>query len=217
LGTLNRLASQPIYRDSIINAKFLASATVTTVIIFFLGTCYAGAGLLMIGVPPSAEEAMRVIIFLLLSAVYISFWLALATVFSVVCKHAATAAIACIACWLFLSMFMSVVVNAIVTGMYPMEGKNAYENMVKNYTLQLYLSRLSPYFLFVEASTTILDPSIHSIGIVTQSQMDSVIAAPIALDQSLGLIWPHLVVMIALAIVFFAFAYIKFMRQEIRS
>ena len=30
-GTLNRLAAQPIYRDSIINAKFLAGATVIPV------------------------------------------------------------------------------------------------------------------------------------------------------------------------------------------
>jgi ABC-2 type transport system permease protein len=217
LGTLNRLASQPIYRDSIINAKFLAGTTVIFTVITFLGLCFGGAGLLLIGIPPTGEEALRAIVFILLSSVYVSFWLALSTVFSVVCKHIATSAIGGIAVWMFLTMFMANIVNSIVQALYPADKITNMADLIKNYTLQLNLSRLSPYYLFVEASTTIMDPSIRSIGLVTQSQMNSVIPTPIALEQSLMLIWPHLVVITALVIVCFTFAYVKFMRQEIRA
>ena len=93
-GTLNRLAAQPIYRDSIINAKFLAGATVISLLVAALGLFLCGAGLLIIGVPPGPEEVLRILAFLVLSAVYISFWLALSIIFSVVCRHGATAALA---------------------------------------------------------------------------------------------------------------------------
>lgn len=216
-GTLNRLSSQPIYRDSIINAKFLAGATVIFCIVMFLGLCVSGYGLIMIGVPPSGEEILRTLTFLLVAVVYISFWMALSTVFSVICKHAATAAIAGIAIWLFVSMFMGLIAKGIAEYMYPITGSAGNKNLMDYYGVYLSVCRISPYFLFTEASTTILDPSIRSIGIVTSSQMSGALASPLDFLQSLLLIWPHLVAMIALAIVSFAVAYIKFMRQEIRA
>ncbi len=216
-GTLNRLAAQPIYRDSIINAKFLAGATVILMLTFTLGLFMSGAGLLLIGIPPSGEEVCRLIAYFLLSAVYMSVWLALAIIFSVVCKHAATAALASISIWLFLSLFMSLVASGISNALFPVEGIQGYGNMMKNYELDLALNRISPYYLFTEAATTILNPSVRSIGIVTMSSVSGAIDAPLPFGQSLLLIWPHLVVMIALAAAGFAIAYVSFMRQEIRA
>lgn len=217
LGTLNRLSAQPIYRDSIINAKFMAGATVIFCTVMFLGLGVSGYGLAVIGVPPSGEEIVRALVFLLLSAVYISFWLALSTVFSVICRHAATSAIAGIALWLFFSMFLRLVAQGIANSVHPLNENSTVAQQVENYVLYLSLIRLSPYFLFTEAATTILDPSIRSIGIVTSEQMSGALSAPLDLEQSLLLIWPHLVVMAALAIVSFTVAYVKFMRQEIRA
>ena len=39
----------------------------------------------------------------------------------------------------------------------------------------------------------------------------------LSLQQSLLLIWPHVVILVALTAVCFAVAYIRFMRQEIRA
>lgn len=44
-GTLNRLVSQPIHRDAVINAKFLAGTTVVFIMIFFVGIMVGGLGL----------------------------------------------------------------------------------------------------------------------------------------------------------------------------
>ena len=49
------------------------------------------------------------------------------------------------------------------------------------------------------------------------SSVSGAIDAPLPFGQSLLLIWPHLVVMIALAAAGFAIAYVSFMRQEIRA
>ena len=150
----------------------------------------SGAGLLLIGIPPSGEEVCRIIAYLLLSAVYMSVWLALAIIFSVVCKHAATAALASISIWLFLSLFMGLVASGISNVLFPVEGIEGYANMMKNYELDLALNRISPYYLFTEAATTILNPSVRSIGIVTMSSVSGAIDAPLPFGQSLLLICP---------------------------
>lgn len=216
-GTLNRLAAQPIYRDAIINAKFLAGVTVVFLIMAVLGLYVSGAGLILTGIPPTAEEVCRTAAFLLLSTVYISLWMALSILFSVLCRHAATAAIAGISIWLFLSLFMSLVASGIATAVYPLDSYDAYGNMLSNYELDLALNRVSPYYLFVEAATTILNPNVRSIGIVTMSSYSGAISSALSFGQSLLLVWPHLVVMAALVMVSFAVAYISFMRQEIRA
>lgn len=216
-GTLNRLAAQPIYRDSIINAKFLAGASVIGMIVLTLGLYISGMGLLLIGIPPSVEEVLRITAFLLLAWVYICVWLALSVIFSVVCRHAATAALACISIWLFLSLFMSLVASGIAGMVYPLDGSEGFANMMSNYELNLALNRVSPYYLFSEAASTILNPNVRSIGVVTMASYDRAVASSLPFGESMLLIWPHLVVMAALAMAGFAAAYVSFMRQEIRA
>lgn len=216
-GTLNRLAAQPIYRDSIINAKFLAGTTVIALIVAALGLFMCGAGMLLTGLVPQAEEAARILAFLILTVVYISFWLALSIIFSVICRHAATAALAGISIWLFLSLFMSLVANGIANALFPLEGIEGFNNILSNYQLDLALNRISPYYLFSEAATTILNPGVRSIGVVTAASYSGAVSSSLSFGQSLLLIWPHLVVMVALVIAGFAVAYINFMRQEIRA
>ena len=106
-GTLNRLVSQPIYRDSIIVGKFLASATLITVMVFATGIAVGAAGFLFSGIKPDGEQITRVLIYLIYTIVYICFWLAMSMLFSVFTRHAATSALASIALWLFFAIFMS--------------------------------------------------------------------------------------------------------------
>ena len=90
-------------------------------------------------------------------------------------------------------------------------------NMMKNYSLQLTINRISPYYLFTEAITTILNPSVRSIGIVTMSSYSGAIDSVLSVDQSLLLVWPHIVAMCAVVIVGFAVSYVAFMKQELRA
>ena len=68
----------------------------------------------------------------------------------------------------------------------------------------------------------ILDPSVRTLSYVTtvlQLQNPSTGAIPtlMTLDQSLLVIWPQVVALIALTVIAFAGAYIAFMRQEVRA
>ncbi len=217
-GTLNRLAAQPIYRDTIINAKFAAGAALVFLTVFSLGGFLTGFGILFSGLTPQAEEIARILLFLLLAAVYISVWLAFAVFFSVICRHAATSALSCVAIWLFLTMFLSLVASGLAGIVYPLSGVGAQMNALNNYQLQVALNRISPYYLFSEATTMILNPNVRSLSIMSLLEYQKgAIASYLSFGQSLLEIWPHLVGMFALAAAGFALAYISFMRREIRA
>ncbi len=80
-GTLSRLLSQPIYRDYIINAKCMGALGVISIMFFALGFLVMGFGLIFIGIPSTAEKFMRIILFLLISVVYVALWLNLGIFF----------------------------------------------------------------------------------------------------------------------------------------
>ncbi|MGH6675436.1 MAG: ABC transporter permease, partial [Xanthobacteraceae bacterium] len=101
--TLSRILSQPIYRDALLFGKFLGALMTLAIALTVLWLLVIGLGLLFIGIPPAGEEMARAFVFLLVSIAYAGVWLALAMLFSIVFRSAATAALATLGLWLFLS------------------------------------------------------------------------------------------------------------------
>lgn len=216
-GTLNRLVSQPVYRDSIINGKFLAGAALIAVMVFSMGCFITAVGMFVIGTAPDAEEIGRIFWFLVFTCVYICFWLALSILFSVLCRHTATSAMLGIACWIFFALFMSMVVSMMVSLLCPPDQISTMGQLMDSYNLQLGLNRLSPYYLYSEAVSTIMNPSVRTTNIILPQQLNGAISGYLSLGQSLLLVWPNMTGLLAAAAVIFAVSYIIFMRREIRS
>lgn len=217
-GTLNRLVSQPIYRDSVIIGKFLAGVSLISIMVISMGVLTGAVGFLAIGILPSGEEVVRILVYLGYTIVYISFWLAISMLFSVVCRHSATSALASIALWIFFAIFMSLIAGIIANLAYPVDNQyNAMYNSLSNYNCELYLNRISPYYLYSEAVSTIMNPAVRAVNAVTMSQLVGALSSYLSLGQSLLLVWPHLLGLVALTLVAFTISYIKFMRQEIRG
>ncbi len=217
-GTLNRLVSQPIYRDAIIVGKFLAGTIVIAIVIFSMGIALGAVGMAATGLVPDVEEVLRILIFLFFTVVYIAFWLAMSILFSVICRHSATSALASISVWIFFAIFMSLVANIVANAVYPVNDQySAMINSLNNYTLNQNLNRISPYYLYSEAVSTIMNPSVRSVNVVTVSQLTGAISGYLSLGQSLLLVWPHLTGLAALMLIAFGGSYVGFMRQEIRS
>ena len=218
-GNLSRLLSQPIYRDAVINGKFLAGLAVLSIMIVSVVAIAAGLGLRIIGVPPSSEEALRLIVFALMSMVYGAFWMALAVLFSVFFNRAATSMLASIALWIFLFFFMSMIAGAIANAQVPIDQNSSLAMLTKNAEIQGMVGRISPCTLYGEATAALLVPELGSLN---PALMISTLAAgrmltPLPFNQSLLLVWPQVVGIIALAAICFAISYIRFMREEIRS
>ena len=217
-GTLNRLVSQPIYRDAIIVGKFLAGTIVIAIVIFSMGIALGAVGMAATGLVPDVEEVLRILIFLFFTVVYIAFWLAMSILFSVICRHSATSALASISVWIFFAIFMSLVANIVANAVYPVNDQyGTMINSLNNYTLNQNLNRISPYYLYSEAVSTIMNPSVRSVNVVTVSQLTGAISGYLSLGQSLLLVWPHLTGLAALMLIAFGGSYVGFMRQEIRS
>src|SRR5690625_832542 len=216
-GTLTRLMAQPIPRDYVLNAKFTAALLINIVLFFTLGLLVMALGILITGIPPSLEETLRILFFLCLCIVYIAFWLNLGILFSVRFKQAATSALSGIAIWIFFSIFYQMIVNVIAKGYLNPDTLTSAEDVVSKQSVMLNLMRISPNYLFTESTTTLLAPSVRSLGPLTMEQTSGAIAGPLPLGQSLLLIWPQLTGLVAATLICFAISYILFMRQEIRT
>lgn len=216
-GTLNRLVSQPVYRDSVINGKFLAGAALIAVMVFSMGCFITAVGMIVIGTAPGVEEIGRIFCFLVFTCVYICFWLALSILFSVLCRHTATSAMLGIACWIFFALFMSMVVSIVVSVLCPSDQISTMGQLLDSYNLQLGLNRLSPYYLYSEAVSTIMNPTVRTTNVILPQQLSGAISGYLSLGQSLLLVWPNMTGLLAAAAIIFAVSYIIFMRREIRS
>ena len=215
-GTLSRVLSQPIYRDYILNAKFLAALIVLSILFFSLNLLVVGFGLLAIGIPPTGEEVLRIFFFSVVSIVYVAFWLNLSILFSVKFRQATTSALAGISIWLFFTIFYNMIVNLIAKGIAPTHMVSE-SRMVSLQKIIQNIMRLNPGQLFDDATTSLLVPSVRSLGPLTMEQMSGAIPSPLPLGQSLMLVWPQVTALLAGTLVFFGVAYVLFMRREIRS
>lgn len=215
-GTLSRVLAQPIPRDSILNAKFLAGIIVISVMFFALSFLVLGAGLLALGIPPTAEEFMRIMVYTVLSIVYVSFWLNLSILFSVRFRQPATSALSGIAVWLFFTIFYPLIANLIIKGYEP--SKFASPKAIYFYErLKFYLVQIMPNELFDEITSAILVPSVRSLGPLTTEQMQGAIPSSLPLGQSILLVWPQFTGLLAMTLLCFLFSYLLFMKREIRS
>ena len=219
-GTMSRLLSQPIYRDAVINGKFLAGVVTIAIMITSIVLLVAGVGLRMLGVPPSSEEVIRLIIFLVVTIFYGAFWLGLAILFSIFFRRVATSALASIAVWIFLFFFMPMLAGLIANTVVPLDRAATAEEYFSNLGVQSTVLQLSPIRLYQEAISVILVPGYRTLGQMIQlmgAGSVSLLPNPLSLGQSLLMVWPHLVSIVALTAVCFAVSYVKFMREEIRA
>jgi ABC-2 type transport system permease protein len=217
-GTMSKLVSQPIFRDSIINGKFLAG--VTTVAIMFASIVLVISGL---GVVPGIEELWRIIIYLVISIVYVSFWLGISMLFSIVFRSIATSALASIAMWIFFSFFISLGANVAANALAPLPASGADPELVlRNARIQQGVRLVSPMELYSDATATIIDPMRKTTrSLVLMGPMERLLSSrfqnPLPLSQSILVVWPYIVSLVAITLVCFGFSYAIFMRQEIRS
>ena len=210
--TMSRILSQPIYRDALLFGKFVAGLCVLAISFVALWLLVIGLGLIMLGVPPGGEEMARALIFLLVTIAYAGVWLALAMLFSVVFRSAATAALVTLGIWLFFSVIWPALAPALAQAFV------SPDNQVLQITAAQDLARLSPSTLFGETVLAILHPTTRTLGPVYLDQLQgAVMGAPLSLGESVMVAWPQMVGMIAATILLFVAGYVVFQRQEVRA
>ncbi|MEO5704910.1 MAG: ABC transporter permease [Candidatus Limnocylindrales bacterium] len=212
-GTLPRLLSQPIHRDDVINGKFAAGLAIISLVLVGVVMVIAGFGLLRLGIAPAMSEIIRVVIWLLVTILYVAFWLAFGMLLSVVIRRAATSAMVAFGTWLFVAIpFFGPFLIGFVAAVLAPDDPNARH----------FIGQFLPSTLYGDISTVILSPSVQTTSrtITTSQYLQAQNFFPdsaLSVMQSLVLIWPAVVTLFALTIGCFALAYIRFMRQEVRA
>ncbi len=223
--TLSRILAQPIYRDALLAGKFIAGLFVLAVNLLCLWLLVVGFGLYRLGLPPSGEEFVRSMIFIVLAIIYAGVWLALAMLLSVLFRSSATAALLSLGIWLFLTWLWPIIAAVLAFVIAPprfqlvdLSGRSILDPVTEGW--QQTLSRLSPNRLFEDAVSAILSPTTHSLGPVldTARQLQGSIGdAALPLRESVLIAWPLTVGLIAGVIVLFVLTYVAFQRQEVRA
>jgi ABC-2 type transport system permease protein len=215
--TISRILAQPIYRDALLFGKFLAGLATLGVFLTALWLFLMGLGILLLGVPPSGEEILRGLGFLLAAIAYGGVWLALAMLFSIVFRAPATAALAALSCWLLFAVFWGMIVPLATEVIAPVDPFDP-RSQIAAINTAAGLNRLSPNALFAESTLALLNPGTRSLGPVFASQLHgALVGAPLPVGQSFLLIWPQLTGLIAAAVLLFTIGYVLFQRQEIRA
>ncbi|MDZ7700338.1 MAG: ABC transporter permease [Deltaproteobacteria bacterium] len=223
-GTLIKVMSQPIYRDAVINGKFLAGvATISTMFVAIL-LVISGFGLAIVGIVPGVEEIWRIFIFLIISIFYVAFWLGLSILFSILLKNVATSALTSVALWIFLSFFVSLGAEAVADSVAPVDPKKDIrpEIVLKNAKVKRMVSLCSPMVLYSDATATIIDPMRKTTrSLVLMGPMEELLSSrfknPLSLTQSILVVLPHIMVLIGITLFCFFISYLVFMLQEVRT
>jgi ABC-2 type transport system permease protein len=220
--TLSRILAQPIYRDALLFGKFLAALATISINLVALWLLIIGLGLLFLGVPPGMQEIGRIFAVLAVTIAYAGVWLALGMLFSIVFRSPATAALIPLGLWLFLTFLWPRLSPGLAEAFTP--GISSTEDLLGALGIQQAFARLSPSALFGEVVSVVLDPSVRSttqpmlaaLGLALVER-GSIPGAPLPFLQSLLIVWPQIVGLIAATILLFVGGYIAFQRQEVRA
>jgi ABC-2 type transport system permease protein len=220
-GTLPRLVAQPIHRDDVINGKFAAGLATIAMMLAALTLLVAGFGIFRLGIVPSVSEVIRLVVWYVLTIVYVGFWLAFAMLLSVAVRRAAASALIAFGVWFFFMVFWSLV--ATLAAAFIASPAGAAQDQLTNLQVEQTIGRHSPATLYQEASLVLLNPAAGSQNVSVPSSLGAYIqgqqqiASLHSLDQSLLLVWPQVVALVALTVIAFALSYVLFMRQEVRA
>jgi ABC-2 type transport system permease protein len=159
-----------------------------------------------------------------ISVVYVSFWLAVSILFSILFRGVATSALATLAVWIFFSFFISIGASVAANVIVPLDNQSREnpELLMKRIKIQRNVSLVSPMQLYNDSTAIVIDPTRKTtrtfvlMGPLERMSQER-FQRPLALLQSINIVIPHIITLLAVTFVCFGISYAIFMKQEIRS
>jgi ABC-2 type transport system permease protein len=233
-GTLSMLLGQPIYRDSVINGKFVAGTAALAIITVSTIAIMSGIAIPLIGFAPTIVEATKILTITLLTVLYLVFWLSLGILFSVIAKKASTSILFSIATWMTFSIILTILVSALANIIIPLpagsiisggqggEGGQGggfrtspefMETMQKRFAFQNNLLRISPTETYENIANDVLGVrgGFGAFGGGGQQ-----FERPTSLGEALVTNWANMATLSVGLIICFSASYMLFLRTEIR-
>jgi ABC-2 type transport system permease protein len=127
--------------------------------------------------------------------------------------------------WIFFSFFVSLGAGVLADAVAPISQSSTGvdpEIVIRHEKIQRVVSLFSPMTLYSEATSTVLDPMRKTTrGLLLMGPLERLSLArfqnPLTLPQSIYIVLPHLISIVAITFLCFGICYLVFMRQEIRT
>jgi ABC-2 type transport system permease protein len=221
-GTLKIVLAQPVYRDIVINGKFLAALLAITLATSIALIVSVGGSILVLGVTPTSEEVARLALFVVFSILFAMTYYGIAILLSTVSKRTTQSMIVGVVLWAIFSFVIPIIASLVAFTIRPMRfaqnitspeerqrlieemrSRTAITETINSFTPNHHFSRIAQYILNVY--TEIM------IGPRTPTNVRNV-----SIMESLTSAWPKILVLVLVTAITFIASYMIFMRQEIR-
>jgi ABC-2 type transport system permease protein len=222
-GTLKLVLAQPVYRDTVINGKFLAATSGLSLAILITSLMSVGASIIVIGVTPTAQEALRMALFLLFSILFTMTYYGISILLSTILKKTSQSVILSVTIWAIFAFVVPILASLIAFTIAPpyMGQATPDENFTSPYdegswrrymAVSEAISSISPNYHFNKIGQYLLTgyreysmPPGGTVEVVETSVLSSLMYAG-----------PNIIVLVIITSLVFIFSYITFTKQEVR-
>jgi len=222
-GTLKIVLAQPVYRDIVINGKFLAALLAITLAVSIASIVSVGGSILVLGVTPTSEEVARLALFVVFSVLFAMTYYGIAILLSTVSKRTTQSMIIGVVLWAVFSFVIPIIASLVAFTIRPirftqnitspgerqrlieeMRSRAAITETINSFTPNHHFSRIAQYILNVYTKI-VIGPR--------QAPTDT---RNISIMESLTSAWPNILVLVLVTAITFIASYMIFVRQEIR-
>ncbi len=212
--TLKVLLSYPVYRDSVINAKFISRVLAIAIALLFTLAVSTGIIISLLNITPSVDEITRILLFAFSSVVYMIFFLSVGISLSIPTKEDSTSLYACLMFWLISAVLISRIAFFVSGMLVPLppagsiDAEEKKEFLMQRLDVANTVRSFSPSYHFLRFSGYMLSP-------YRTKEIFSKSYAPLPLSQSLAYSWHNISLLLIGATLLFIASYIKFMREDL--
>ncbi|MCM1985957.1 ABC transporter permease [Methanococcoides seepicolus] len=212
-GSLNVLLTHPLYRDTIIAGKTLGAMITLALVVFVSIIAVVGTMLVTSGAELSSLMLNRFLIFAILTYLYLSIFMAIGILSSIVTKNARNSLIYNIAVWLVLCIAFGMIFTttaSIITGHKPLDLDDNDHFLEVNADIQ----KLSPGHHY--AMTVSGLPDLSWLGISSERpNVRGIFDTEYTLEQWWGELWINVLVLFITPVFLLIMAFLTFLRQDI--
>lgn len=231
-GTLSVLLGQPIYRDTVINGKFLAGAAALATLSTGTIAIMCGITIPLLGFGPTLAEFSKILVITVLTIIYLVFWLSLGILFSVVAKKTSTSILYSIATWMFFAIVLSILASAVAGVLVPLPSSDIVvtesegggrgfkmteeyrDAMIERNVIQSNILRISPTEIYQNTINDILGVAGGFGGMGSMGSQG--FERTMSLTEALAANWANITALTVGLVICFAASYMMFLRSEIR-
>jgi len=214
-ASLNVLLTHPVFRDNIIAGKIIGAMATLALVVGIAVIASVGTVLAVTGVQVTFLELERILIFAVLTFLYISIFLSISIFFSTISKSASNSFIYGIAVWLTMVVVFGAVIFVIASIATEQTSSDSSLFYKPRLELNAQMQKFTPLYHYAETVKGVPSFSWGGVNVRTSKLSGGIFDTGSSLDKWFEEYWENLVVLIALPIILFIASFIAFLRQDI--